>query len=166
MHTENQLPRLPGSALKVPGGGVGGWWVASYPLLSLTPTQVEVELGCDNYPSRFEYGWGRLGPGDGYYVSPRTPPMYTSAQSPPAQVTSLAPFLPRGPTQQYYSGNSPYSSQSGYPPVLTPNHISPNSQRKDRTGPKSGRPYSADVGRLLSVQEGSEGSDKSQKAKG
>ena len=25
MHTENQLPRLPGSALKVPGGGVVGW---------------------------------------------------------------------------------------------------------------------------------------------
>jgi len=120
-----------------------------------------------NYPSRFEYGWGRLGPGDGYYVSPRTPPMYTSALSPPSQVTSLAPFLPqRGPTQQYYPGNSPYSSQGGYPPVPTPNHISPNSQRRDRTGPKSGRPYSADVGRLLSVQEGSEGSEKSQKPKG
>ena len=45
MHTENQLPRLPGSALKVHvwGGGVG-----SYPLLSLAPTRVEVELGCDN----------------------------------------------------------------------------------------------------------------------
>jgi hypothetical protein len=43
MHTKNQLPRLPGSALKVPGGGVG-----SYPLSSQAPTQVEVELGCDN----------------------------------------------------------------------------------------------------------------------
>ena len=49
MHTENQLPRLSGSALKVPvwGGGVVGW-VGSYPLLSQAPTQVEVELGCDN----------------------------------------------------------------------------------------------------------------------
>ena len=45
MHTENQLPMLPGSALKVPGG-VGG--VGSYPFLGLTPTPVEVELGCDN----------------------------------------------------------------------------------------------------------------------
>jgi hypothetical protein len=46
LHTENQLPRLPGSALKVPGW----WWVvvASYPLLSQTPSPVEVELGCDN----------------------------------------------------------------------------------------------------------------------
>jgi hypothetical protein len=35
LHTENQLPRLHGSALKVP-------------LLSQAPTQVEVELGCDN----------------------------------------------------------------------------------------------------------------------
>ena len=48
MHTENQLPRLPGSALKVPvWGGVG--CVGSYPLLSLAPTHVEFELGCDNY---------------------------------------------------------------------------------------------------------------------
>ena len=31
-----------GSALKVPGG------VGSYPLSSLAPTPVEVELGCDN----------------------------------------------------------------------------------------------------------------------
>ena len=45
MHTENQLPRLPGSALKVPGGVVV---VASYPLSSQAPTPVEVELGCDN----------------------------------------------------------------------------------------------------------------------
>ena len=47
LHTENQLPRLSGSALKVPV-----WWggvVASYPLLSQAPTPVEVELGCDNY---------------------------------------------------------------------------------------------------------------------
>ena len=47
LHTENQLPRLPGSALKVPGGGCVGW-VASYPLSSQAPTHVEVELGCDN----------------------------------------------------------------------------------------------------------------------
>jgi hypothetical protein len=52
MHTENQLPRLPGSALKVPGG------VASYPLLSQAPTHVEVELGCDKNKlkcSTYEY---------------------------------------------------------------------------------------------------------------
>jgi hypothetical protein len=49
LHTENQLRRLPGSALKVPGGG----WVvvASYPLLSQAPTHVEVELGCDKNAS-------------------------------------------------------------------------------------------------------------------
>jgi hypothetical protein len=45
LHTKNQLPRLPGSALKVPGWWWGG--VASYPLLSQAPTPVEVELGCD-----------------------------------------------------------------------------------------------------------------------
>jgi hypothetical protein len=28
------------------------WWVGSYPLLSQAPTQVEVELGCDNSSSR------------------------------------------------------------------------------------------------------------------
>ena len=113
-----------------------------------------------NYPSRFEYGWGGLG---GYYVAP--PPMYTSALSPPSQVTSLAPFLPqRGPAQQYYP--SPYSSQGAYPPGFIQNQISPNLQRRERTGPKSGRPYSADVGRLLSVQEGSEGSEKPQRPKG
>ena len=50
LHTKNQLPRLPGSALKVPVwvGGVGGWVVGSYPLSSQAPTPVEVELGCDN----------------------------------------------------------------------------------------------------------------------
>ena len=42
LYTENQLPRLPGSALKVPGGGVG-----SYPLSSHVPTHVEIELVCD-----------------------------------------------------------------------------------------------------------------------
>ena len=42
LHTKNELPRLPGSALKVPG------WVGSYPLLSQAPTPVEVGLGCDN----------------------------------------------------------------------------------------------------------------------
>ena len=43
------------SALKVPLVG----WVGSYPLLSLAPTQVEVELGCDNstfYDIGEEYG--------------------------------------------------------------------------------------------------------------
>ena len=49
LHTENQLPRLPGSALKVPVVGGVGWWVGSYPLSSQAPTHVEVELGCDNY---------------------------------------------------------------------------------------------------------------------
>ena len=45
LHTKNELPMMPESALTVPvwGGGVG-----SYPLLSLAPTPVEVELGCDN----------------------------------------------------------------------------------------------------------------------
>jgi hypothetical protein len=48
LHTKNQLPRLPGSVFKVPGGVVGwGGWVAYYPLLSQAPTPVEVELGCD-----------------------------------------------------------------------------------------------------------------------
>jgi hypothetical protein len=46
LHIKNQLPRLPGSALKSPGGVVGGW-VASYPLLSQASTHVEVELGSD-----------------------------------------------------------------------------------------------------------------------
>ena len=50
LHTENQLPRLPGSALKVLGWWWGGGWMASYPLLSQAPTPVEAELGCDkNY---------------------------------------------------------------------------------------------------------------------
>ena len=49
LHTENQLPRLPGSALKVPV--VVGWvvgWVVGLPLSCLAPTHVEVDLGCDN----------------------------------------------------------------------------------------------------------------------
>ena len=49
-NTENQLPRLPGSASKVPGwvgwGRVGGGFL---PITSQAPTPVEVELGCDNY---------------------------------------------------------------------------------------------------------------------
>jgi hypothetical protein len=48
LYTENQLPRLSGSALKVPAWG-GVVVVGSYPLLSQAPTHVEVELGCDNY---------------------------------------------------------------------------------------------------------------------
>ena len=40
LHTENQLPRLSGSALKVPGWWVGWGGVDSYPLLSQAP--------CDN----------------------------------------------------------------------------------------------------------------------
>ena len=61
LHTENQLPMLPGSALKVPVwvvvvGGV----VASYPLLSLTPTPVEVELGCDNIMSKLGLSCAKL----------------------------------------------------------------------------------------------------------
>ena len=119
-----------------------------------------------NYPTHLEYGWGQVGPGEGYYVSPRTPPVYTSVRSPQA-VSSLAPFLPqRGPPQQFYGRPSPYSSQGEYPPVLTPSQISPQLKLRERSGPKSGRPYSADVGRLISVQEGSEGSEKSQKIKG
>jgi hypothetical protein len=51
LHTENQLPRLPGSALKVPVVVVD-----SYPLLSQAPTHVEVELGCDNL-TRQSKGW-------------------------------------------------------------------------------------------------------------
>ena len=76
------------------------------------------------------YGiWMR--PRDGYYVSSRTPPLYTNARSPPTAVNSLAPFLPRpGP-----SGGHLY-------PSLRP------------SGAKSSsRPYSADVGRLISVAE-------------
>jgi len=79
------------------------------------------------------YGiWMR--PRDGYYVSSRTPPLYTNARSPPTAVNSLAPFLPRpGP-----SGGHLY-------PSLRP------------SGAKSSsRPYSADVGRLISVAEDSE----------
>ena len=30
LHTKNQLPRLPVSALKVPGGGGVGWWVPTH----------------------------------------------------------------------------------------------------------------------------------------
>jgi hypothetical protein len=57
LHTENQLPRLSGSAFKVPGGGGGGGVVGSYPLSSQAPTPVEVELGCDNmaYKPPFSY---------------------------------------------------------------------------------------------------------------
>ena len=58
LHTENQLPRLTGSALKVPGWvGGGGWWVPTHYQVKLqlmlrlswavTTTHVEVELGFD-----------------------------------------------------------------------------------------------------------------------
>ena len=46
--------------------------VASYPLLSLTPTPVEVELGCDNFrflsPLCLEQYWEGLGVADGSQV--------------------------------------------------------------------------------------------------
>ena len=57
LHTKNQFPGLPGSALKigvrytvckygmVPYGNMVGWWANQ--LLSL-PTRVEVELSCEN----------------------------------------------------------------------------------------------------------------------
>ena len=45
LHTENQLPRLPGSALKVPRLG-GVVMMVSYPLSSQAPTHVQVESGC------------------------------------------------------------------------------------------------------------------------
>ena len=81
-------------------------------------------------------------PGDGYYVSNRSPPLYTSVRS-PTNLTSLAPFLPRpGPSQH-----------------LPPSHLYPAPPITRRDGPPakpSSRPYSADVGRLLSVQENSE----------
>ena len=48
LYSENQLPRLPGSALEVPV--VGGRVVGSYTLSSQAPTHVEVELGWDNFP--------------------------------------------------------------------------------------------------------------------
>ena len=46
LHTNNQLPRLPGSLC---GWWVGWWveWVVQLITLSL-PTRVEDELGCDN----------------------------------------------------------------------------------------------------------------------
>ena len=78
-------------------------------------------------------------PGDGYYVSNRSPPLYTSVRS-PTNLTSLAPFLPRpGPSQ--HAGLYP---------------ASPITRRDGPPAKPSSRPYSADVGRLLSVQENSE----------
>ena len=45
LHTENQLPRWSGSALKV----CLGWWVVVVQPIPLSlPTRVEVEVGCDN----------------------------------------------------------------------------------------------------------------------
>ena len=41
MHTENQLSRLPGSALKVPGGGGWGGWLPTHFKVSL---QLELRL--------------------------------------------------------------------------------------------------------------------------
>ena len=84
--------------------------------------------------------WVRPGDPGGYYVSNRSPPLYTSVRS-PTNLTSLAPFLPRpGPSQH-------------------PSHLYPAPSITRRDGPPakpSSRPYSADVGRLLSVQENSE----------
>ena len=37
LHTENQLPRLPGSALKVPGGAAASYMVAPQPLIWFLP---------------------------------------------------------------------------------------------------------------------------------
>ena len=81
----------------------------------------------------YESLWMRPGPGEGYYVSNRSPPLYTSVRS-PTNLTSLAPFLPR-----------PAPSQ----------HLYPATRERSQAKPTS-RPYSADVGRLLSVQENSE----------
>ena len=62
LHTENELPRLSRSALKVPGWVHYGYkvqytmairWVGSYPLLSQAQTPVEVELGCDKFTMSF-----------------------------------------------------------------------------------------------------------------
>ncbi|XP_023336056.1 uncharacterized protein LOC111707228 [Eurytemora carolleeae] len=84
---------------------------------------------------------------------------------PRTNITNLGDYLPRYnvySTPAPYSNHSPYSSQGAPPPL----HISPTSIRRERG---AGRPYSADIGRLLSVQEGregSEGSEKSQKQKG
>ena len=83
-----------------------------------------------NYP---EF-WMR--PGDGYYVSTRTPPLYTNVRSPPTQLTSLAPFLPRA---------APSKS-----------HLYPPAPMRTGNSKSSSRPYSADVGRLVSVEEDAE----------
>jgi len=81
----------------------------------------------------YETLWVRPGPGEGYYVANRSPPLYTSVRS-PTNLTSLAPFLPRpAPSTQLY----------------------PVPRERSQAKPTS-RPYSADVGRLLSVQENSE----------
>jgi len=107
----------------------------------------------DSFPStpqHFGYGWPGLGPGDGYYVSNRTPPVYTNARSPPQHcVASLAPFLPQG--------RSTYHYPSPPTPVLPPPTHSPGLPRRE----PGGRPYSADMGRLVSVEEGSEGGEDS-----
>ena len=87
--------------------------------------------------------------------------MYTSARSPPHHgVASLAPFLPQARTTYYPT--------SPNPPPLPPSVHSPNSLRRERgASSKNGRPFSADVGRLLSVQEGSENGDEARaKVKG
>ena len=53
LHPESQLPMLPGSALQVSVVWVGGWSGAvGQPITLSNPTWVEVELGCDNFPSR------------------------------------------------------------------------------------------------------------------
>ena len=99
-----------------------------------------------NYYAGFPsyYGGGAGGGADQCYApASRTPPLYTSAgrQPQPAQLASLAPFLPR-------SVAAPGSGQ-----YLQPGPVA----SRERSGPRPARPYSAEVGRLLSVQEGSEG---------
>lgn len=126
--------------------------------------------------SSFPYQWGvnMAGPEHGYFVSQRTPPIYSQTRSPTA-VTSLAPFLPQRniQNQPLFPHTSPYSSRLHHSPPsyhspAPPQQFSPGSQRRERTQqPKPPRPFSADVGRLLSVQEGeSESSELSYKNKG
>ena len=51
LHTENQLPRLSGSGLKVCGGVVVGWWggVGYTPIAVSHQLRFWLKLGCDKY---------------------------------------------------------------------------------------------------------------------